>query len=434
MAKCKIHEPAAFHADIPEGGPRPAQATVLYVGAVHGDQIHERTLAGIRRCAVLRGWNVRCVEKGAATSGNVVETLRANHPVAGCIVEASDDNSTLPPRCFGRLPTVYFHASPALRRTGAVCIGTDNEAIARAAFSELASGRPNAYAAVGVRDGFFWSRARVRAFRRLAAETGAACHVFPTRNETKSERLARLAAWMAKLPPKTAVFAVNDFTAAYVTAAARMSMRPIPRDVTVVGVDNNVSVCESSSPAISSIRLDHERAGFLAARMLGEEIRIVHKSPIANCSQITNGKSDLKFGSCGHLSQLQIVNNAVGPLMVVWRRSTGGRGRREPFVMEAVDMIRREACEGLTAEALAARFPVSQRLFNLRFREAVGHSVLDEIQHVRLETAFALLSRTGTAIGAIAGMCGYRTEIALKWIFRKKTGMSMSEWRRRNGR
>ena len=87
MAKCKIHEPAAFHAGIPEGGPRPAQATVLYVGAVHGDQIHERTLAGIRRCAVLRGWNVRCVEKGAATSGNVGETLRSN-PASGKLPSA----------------------------------------------------------------------------------------------------------------------------------------------------------------------------------------------------------------------------------------------------------------------------------------------------------------------------------------------------------
>ena len=64
----------------------------------------------------------------------------------------------------------------------------------------------------------------------------------------------------------------------------------------------------------------------------------------------------LKYGTCGHLSQLQIVNNVVGPLMVVRRKSTSGRGRHEPRIAEAVAMIRREACEGLTVAALAARF------------------------------------------------------------------------------
>ena len=55
----------------------------------------------------------------------------------------------------------------------------------------------------------------------------------------------------------------------------------------------------------------------------------------------------------------------------------------------------------LTARALAARFPGSRRLFEMRFREAMGHSVLDEILHVRMEKAFTLLAKTGTAIGAI---------------------------------
>ena len=120
--------------------------------------------------------------------------------------------------------------------------------------------------------------------------------------------------------------------------------------------------------------------------------------------------------------------------MAVWRRSTGGSGRREKFVLEAVEMIRREASDGLTAMELAKRFRCSRRLFNMRFREATGHSVLDEIQHVRLEKVFALLSGTDTAIGAIADFCGFGSDVELRHVFRSRTGKSLRQWRKENGR
>jgi AraC-like DNA-binding protein len=70
----------------------------------------------------------------------------------------------------------------------------------------------------------------------------------------------------------------------------------------------------------------------------------------------------------------------------------------------------------------------------LRFREAFGHSILDEIQNVRLEKVCFLLSRTDTPIGAIAGLCGYRTDIALRKLFRSRMGQSLADWRKANRR
>jgi LacI family transcriptional regulator len=125
---------------------------------------------------------------------------------------------------------------------------------------------------------------------------------------------------------------------------------------------------------------------------------------------------------------------AIGPLLAVRRDSTRGSGRREPRILEAVEMIRREACDGLTAEKLAKRFAGSRRHFERRFREATGHSVLDEILHVRLDKAFTLLAETDTAIGAIYAHCGFRSPRALDFLVHDRTGMSMREWRRRNAR
>ncbi|MBQ7190068.1 MAG: helix-turn-helix transcriptional regulator, partial [Kiritimatiellae bacterium] len=127
-----------------------------------------------------------------------------------------------------------------------------------------------------------------------------------------------------------------------------------------------------------------------------------------------------------------IAAATIGPLLVVRRESTGGSGRREPYITRAVEIIRREACEGLTAAGLAARMPGSRRLLEMRFREAMGHSILDEIMHVRLEKVETLLAGTDTAIGAIADFCGFGSEVELRQLFRARTGMSMREWRKRN--
>ena len=121
-----------------------------------------------------------------------------------------------------------------------------------------------------------------------------------------------------------------------------------------------------------------------------------------------------------------------GPMLTVRRESTRGFGRCEPRILSAMEMIRREACNGLTAADVTAQFAGSRRLVELRFRETLGHSILDEIQNVRMEKVQFLLAKTDTPIGAIAGLCGYRSDIALRKAFRLQTGMSLADWRKAN--
>ena len=173
--------------------------------------------------------------------------------------------------------------------------------------------------------------------------------------------------------------------------------------------DNFAALCERADPPLSLIQLDFEREGFLAASLIDGEGR----------QKASEQSRPLPL---------------IGPLLTVRRKSTSGRGRREKFILEGVEMIRREACEGLTASSLIKRFPVSKSLFNLRFREAVGHSVHDEILHVRLEAACSLLSRTKTAVGAIPGLCGFNCYSTLDLLFRRLFKMGMREWRKRNSR
>ena len=407
-------------------------ATILYLDMIPGERIQEMTLAGIRRYAAAQGWNVAAVPVAESRPDGISAHLAAHRPVAGCIVECADGRRDLPPRLFGNIPVVYLHATPSFYGGHGMRVNSDNEAIAAAAFRELSAGHPAAFAVVsfiGLTGRRSWSLARERAFTALAATSGKPFFSLPWKKETRKRRAARLAAWLAALPRHTAVFAVNDITAANVVEAASLCHRSIPRDLTLLGVDNNTDICEASRPTISSIQIDHERAGYVAARLLAATMK--SRAPRGMKSAACAANDGNAFAPETHSS---FGGGAtIGPLMAVRRESTRGSGRREPFVLEAVETIRREAYDSeFTAAGLAARFRCSPRLFRLRFRESMGHSVADEIQHVRLEKVFTLLSRTDTAIGAIAGLCGYRSDIALKWIFRKITGMSMREWRTRN--
>lgn len=382
-------------------------ATILFFDTDSCGFIQSASLAGMRRFALSLRWNLVVVPPAESGRDRLRALFAEHRPVAGCIVECSSGRRDLPPGVFGSVPVVYMHADPSLYGGRGRRVGYDDAAIAEAAFRELSAGLPAAFAVVPFawppgRRG--WSMRREQAFAALAAKSGKPFFSLPWKRETKDRREARLVRWLSALPRHTAIFAVGDMAALETAAAARLCHRSIPRELTLLGVDSNPALCEASRPTLSSILIDHELAGYLAAKAIaeaGDQAATLHEI-------------------------------AVKPLLALRRESTGGFGRREPFVLEAVEIIRSKACDGLTVASLASRFRCSRPLFDRRFREAVGHSALEEILHVRLEKAFTLLARTDVPVGAVADFCGFRSNIALHWLFKKRTGMSMSEWRKRN--
>ena len=376
-------------------------------------------LAGVRRYAATRGWGVETVPEAESGPERLRSLLTGCEPM-GCIVECFGGESRLKPHLFGMVPAVWLDFPSELNaafganfRDGSPTVSVDEEAVASAALRELSGTRPVSLAAVEFHRSSStarsrWSRVRAETFRSMAVAAGQECHVFESRvGETKETREARLADWLAARPRPCGVFAANDGTASEVRAACRAARLHVPRDISIIGVDNDTGFCEAESPTLSSVQIDFELAGYMAAKMLAARI--------------------------GHMGAPQ-RGAPIGPLLVIRRESTRGRGRHEPRILEAMEMIRREACEGLTAAELAARFPGTRRLFNMRFREAMGHSVLDEILQVRLEKVLTLLAETDMAIGAIYAHCGFRSHWALDFLFHSRFNTSMREWRKGNRR
>ena len=378
---------------------------IIYAARYPEDRVNAAALPGVRRYASMRGWNVRVLDWDEALSRLASDSV-SNPDAAGVVLECSDMSDGLPRAIHPSLRTVCINCPDAAPGFCAARFCTDNEAVARTAFLELAAGRPSAMACAGAIFGpRHWADARVGAFRALAAKAEFDTFSFAFRGDGGDR--SRLEAWVAALPRHTAVFAVNDETAARVADAARATFRAIPQDLALLGVDDDISICEASHPTITSIRMDFENLGYLAAKSIG------------------------RAAERGRAATRPI---SIGPLLTVRRKSTSGRGRRDPHVLEAVARIRREACEGVTAEEIIAHFPGSKRLFTLRFREAMGHSVHAEIESVRLQGVCTLLADTDTPMDVIADSCGFGTGRALRKLFRLRFGMSMTEWRQKHGR
>ncbi len=386
--------------------PGAVKPTVLYLNYREGDPTKRLKLAGVRRHAAAAGWNVVVADTAHSRAADMATLLAAAHP-AGCVFDADGDPSGVQSRHFGRTPVVFAGGTgrgfgPKVRP-----VGVDNAAVVRAAFRELSVGIPPAYAVASFMEPAPWTSRRIALFSALAKKKGLPCFVFQRkRGESMSSRDSRFLTWFAGLPPHAAIYGVNDLTARVVARAAVKRGYRFPRDFTLVGTDNDPALCESEAPLLTSIQIDFERMGYLAASLLAE--RIEHR-PDGNDSIVS-----------------------VGPMLVVRRESTLGRGRREPHVLEAVEIIRREACDGLTPAKLAARLPGSRSLLDLRFREAMGHSVMDEILHVRLERVFDLLRRLEMPISAISDFSGFGSLRALDKLFRSRLGCSLRGWRKRN--
>ena len=389
------------------------QSKILYVDCHTDSGIGWYRLKGMRRYAAAHGWRVETLRHDTCTPESLRVALADIQPV-GCVAECWCRETALPPARFGRTPVVYFEPpDDDPKWHGAHGVVSDGAAVAQMAYRELSAGRPSSYAAVSCRAFGRWAKERIDAFRECCRKDGFDCrvsHLRSLRQEEFGTVPESWVSWAAALPPRCAVFAVNDDSANLAARAMSAAGRPFPRSATLVGADgaepapNDRDVAET----VSSVRLDFEQSGYVAARMIGE------------MAEVRGARRTARHRN----------TETFPPLVVDRRKSTRGFGRREPYILEAMEIIRREACEGLTVASLAARFPGSIQLFDLRFREAAGHSALDEIMNVRLARAIELLANTDMPISSLSGFCGFKTEWAFWRTFSRRMGVPPLRFRK----
>lgn len=80
--------------------------------------------------------------------------------------------------------------------------------------------------------------------------------------------------------------------------------------------------------------------------------------------------------------------------------------------------------------AMVARSGLSERSFKRRFTQATGMPPIDYVHTLRLEEAKQMLETTDSPVEAIAGEIGYEDASFFRRLFRRKVGLSPSDYRR----
>ena len=365
--------------------------TVLYFQA-SGKVSARQKLEGVYAYGRKHDWDVQVIEPGVAER-KTEDLIRFWEP-DGIIVECGSGQNHFDPAIFGKMPTVFLDRNPKTLKKSAPCVTHDSVATAKVAARELLSLKLASYAYVPWPEPRFWGEEREAGFAAALRLNGHGFARFSGKAKSSDIRALQkeLGTWLSALPHPVGIFAANDFMAAQVAAAAARAGLNIPEDVALVGVDNDELLCENTKPTLSSVMPDFRSAGQMAAAML------------------TRLMADPKA---------RPTSETFGPLKLVRRSSTNRTKRIDREVLAALDLIRREACNGLKARDVFACFPCTRRMAEIRFRAATGKSPLETIQDIRRAKATELLSDPTRDRSAIANLCGYSSANALANFLRR---------------
>lgn len=377
--------------------------TVLFLTDLHTGA-HVGEIEGIYERARVHGWHVVEVEYEHSNRpiSDYVKTWRPD----GCIFACSALLTPLAPKALKQVPTVYLDPDGKTLKSGNHCVVSDPEPIARTAFLELSSISCAAYAYVGWNQKTVWSEGRRTAFEKLAAASGLPVTSF-TDSWSAKDRIKlhkKLAKWLAKLPKPCGVFAANDDTASQVADACHFAGLKVPEEIAIIGVDNLEIICENAMTSLSSIEIDFREAGRISADLLERLLENPRLPP---------------------------ETRTFGPGRLVRRKSTRRLALNDARMDRALERIRREACMGLKAADVIEEIGLPRRMAERWFRQATGTSILSEINRIRLERACSLLKQQDFPISLIAAQCGWKTDVFLKRLFKRTTGMTMRDWRKR---
>ena len=299
-----------------------------------------------------------------------------------------------------RVPAVILdcHADRAKRGRFSY-VGFDTGAIVAAGLDYFSKKLPGAHVAfVPDASGEGWSLARRAAFEKLCSRRSLPHSVFPGGGRDD------LAAWLEALPPPAGVLAANDLTALATVEACAARGIDVPERIAVLGIDNDELICGHARPPIATIEPNFTGTGFVAAETL---------------QALMDG---------GRPPREVVVAESVNRIVV--RQSARPSGARPALFLRAMDAIRSDAAT-LDLVRLAQRRGVSRTKLAESFAKA-GTSVAAEIREARYAKVAGLLSDPNQAIGPIANICGWKSETHLMHSFRRRTGMTMREWRKRH--
>ncbi len=248
-----------------------------------------------------------------------------------------------------------------------------------------------------------WSQERLAGFREVLEGKDVSLHTMDVEFGVPDEDAVK--DWLRSLPPETGLFAVNDVLALKVAELCLETGIVIPDEIALLGVDNDEFLCNIASPKISSVHLDFERQGY----ELGETIWRMHRE-----------------------KEMQPVRIKVHPVEIRERESTLRHNIQDPYIRRIVERMDESYASPLNIEDFIRDIPLSRRAIEMRFKkEMAPETLLSYLLGLRIKLMCNLLETTDLPVNLAAERAGFDDTLNVGRTFRRYTGMSPMEWRRK---
>lgn len=258
-----------------------------------------------------------------------------------------------------------------------------------------------------------WSSERREGFIEALALTGKSCQLFETdypgvsRPAWEHNEEEEMAKWLDTLPKPVAILACNDMRAMHVINACHQAGVRVPEEAAILGINNDSARCELCAPSLSSIPVDVSEYSRIAGVTLEGILKGAHHSQFRE-------------------------ETLIDPLEVVTRRSTSILAVEDPSVAQALNLIRENACKGITVEQVAKSVHISRSLLEKRFRKFVGKSPQVEIRHAQVLRIKQMLAETEYSLAQVAEMTGFEHPEYMSVVFKRLTKVTPSAYRRKS--
>jgi AraC family transcriptional regulator len=164
--------------------------------------------------------------------------------------------------------------------------------------------------------------------------------------------------------------------------------------------------------------------------------RTAHPDPVTSRLILTAADAMEGNGALDTLFRHQLTNLLATRLLTVHAGSPSApqpaMGGLSPKVLiRAIKRLRSDADEDVSLTALASDAGLSRFHFCRAFKESTGLSPHAWLRQHRLEQAMQMLRDTDASVVSVAAALGYASQTAFAAAFRKLTGETPSNWRRR---
>lgn len=220
--------------------------------------------------------------------------------------------------------------------------------------------------------------------------------------------LAEINNWINYLPKPVGILACDDNWAYHITEACCLQSTDInrfriPEDVSVVGVDNDETICNLSVPRLSSINQRVETAGYNVARMISKMI----SEGSMTCPDIR-----------------------VEPGNLITRRSSDILVNDDPDITTVLKYIHEHLAEKIVVNDLVKLVPLSRRLLETKFSKSTGYSIYEYIIRARVKKMAELL-KEGMSVTEAALTIGATDTKNISRSFKKIKGITPNEFRKK---